>query len=324
MSTTRPSVAENTDTELASQKIQAEINLANQNAAFTRPWHEGWEADVQVIEDDQSFWLLTMVDLMTLLLTLFVLLAAYAYQSKDTTVTAASSSGSAVQAQAKVDQTPTPQVGPTPTAAISPGQTPTQGVIPQAGNALIGAAGTTPLVPSPHPATATEPDKPATPDYQATERQAQDLFAGLGQDVDVSVVKGRVNLRVKDNILFPSGDAALSGPGQTLINRLAERLKSGDYPISVQGHTDNRPIHTRQYPSNWELSAARAAAVVQQLIAQGVRPNRLSAVGYADTQPISPNTTATGRAENRRVDLELQLPANTPVSPTGRSATGTP
>ena len=93
-----------------------------------------------------------------------------------------------------------------------------------------------------------------------------------------------------------------------VIDQLAGRLQSGDYPIAVQGHTDDKPIHTNQFPSNWELSAARAAAVVQQLIAQGVAPNRLSAVGLANTQPIASNDTAQGRAENRRVDLVLQLP----------------
>lgn len=308
------------DTELTRQQIQAEITLANQNATFTRPWHEGWEADVQIIEDDQSYWLLTMVDLMTLLLTLFVLLAAYAYQSKDVTATVPSSSGSAVEAQAKVDRTPTPQTGPMPTTATSPGETPTQGNIPQSGNALIGKAGTSALEATPHPPSETHPgESPLSP--SDADQQAHQLFSGLGEDVDVSVVKGRVNLRVKDNILFSSGDATLSPSGQSLIDRLAERLKSGSYPISVQGHTDDRPIHTTQYPSNWELSAARAASVVQQLIAQGVQPDRLSAVGYADTRPIASNTTSAGRAENRRVDLELQLPA--PTAPT-RPPAGTP
>lgn len=308
------------DAALTSQQIQAEITLANQNATFARPWHEGWEMDVQIIEDDQSYWLLTMVDLMTLLLTLFVLLAAYAYQSKDVSATVPSSSGSAVEAQAKVDQTPTPQTGPMPTTSTSPGETPTQGNIPQSGNALIGKAGKTALEANPQAPTETRPgESPINP--TDAEQQAHQLFSGLGQDVDVSVVKGRVNLRVKDNILFSSGDAALSPTGQSLIDRLAERLKSGSYPISVQGHTDDRPIHTTQYPSNWELSAARAASVVQQLIAQGVQPDRLSAVGYADTRPIAPNGTPTGRAENRRVDLELQLPA--PTAPT-RPPAGTP
>ena len=279
--------------EQITQSIQSEIELAEKTGVFSRPWHEGWEEDAHLIEDDQSFWLLTMVDLMTLLLTMFVLLAAYAYQSKDNTVTMVASSGSTQQAQ-KVDKTPTPQTGPTPTTKTSPGETPTQGNIPQAGNALIGKAGA----------------KPPTSLDESTQDQARALFSGLGKDVDVSVIKGRINLRVKDNILFASGNSALSNAGKDLLNRLAERLKVGNYPIAVQGHTDDLPIHTLQFPSNWELSAGRAAAVVQELIASGVQPDRLSAIGFADTHPIASNDTVSGRAENRRVDLELQLPAS--------------
>lgn len=287
------------------QSIQSEIELAEKTGAFSRPWHEGWEEDVHLIEDDQSFWLLTMVDLMTLLLTMFVLLAAYAYQSKDNTVTMVASSGSTQQAQ-KVDTTPTPQTGPMPTTQTSPGETPTQGNIPQAGDALIGKAGAKPSI-SPNEPTSNPP--PPEPD-ESTQDQARALFSGLGKDVDVSVIKGRINLRVKDNILFASGNSALSNAGKDLLKRLAERLKAGDYPIAVQGHTDDLPIHTLQFPSNWELSAGRAAAVVQALIASGVQPERLSAIGFADTHPIASNDTASGRAENRRVDLELQLPAS--------------
>lgn len=288
------------------QSIQSEIELAEKTGVFSRPWHEGWEEDAHLIEDDQSFWLLTMVDLMTLLLTMFVLLAAYAYQSKNSTVSMVASSGSTQQAQ-KVDKTPTPQTGPTPTTKTSPGETPTQGNIPQAGNALIGKANAKPTT-SPNEPTS-NPPAPAVPD-ESTQNQARALFSGLGKDVDVSVIKGRINLRVKDNILFASGNSDLSNAGKDLLNRLAERLKVGDYPIAVQGHTDDLPIHTLQFPSNWELSAGRAAAVVQELIASGVQPERLSAIGFADTHPIASNDTASGRAENRRVDLELQLPAS--------------
>ncbi len=291
------------------QSIQSEIELAEKTGAFSRPWHEGWEEDAHLIEDDQSFWLLTMVDLMTLLLTMFVLLAAYAYQSKDNTVTMVASSGSTQQAQ-KVDKTPTPQTGPMPTTETSPGESPTQGNIPQSGNALIGKSGAKPLTSS--NGSTDNPPAPASPipPDETTQDQARALFSGLGKDVDVSVIKGRVNLRVKDNILFASGNSALSDAGKALLNRLADRLKVGNYPIAVQGHTDDLPIHTVQFPSNWELSAGRAAAVVQALIASGVQPDRLSAIGFADTHPIASNATASGRAENRRVDLELQLPTS--------------
>lgn len=303
----QPSAAATAEETAAIEAIQAEISRAEQHTAQARPWHEGWEDDSKLIEDDQSFWLITMVDLMTLLLTMFVLLAAYAYQSKSVNEPMPSSSGSVNEA-APVDPSLKAAAGPSPSTAPTPGQTPSQGKIPQAGNALIGSADTHP------PQTATEPtaNPPAPlaplppPDTMSPDARA--LFSGLGNAVDVSVVKGRINLRVKDNILFTSGDATLSPAGALVINQLATRLQSGTYPIAVQGHTDDKPIHTALFPSNWELSAARAAAVVQQLIAQGVAPNRLSAVGLADTQPIASNDTAKGRAENRRVDIELQLP----------------
>ncbi|WP_298219052.1 OmpA family protein [Halothiobacillus sp.] len=111
-------------------------------------------------------------------------------------------------------------------------------------------------------------------------------------------------------MLFASGNSALSAAGMQLLKRLADRLKARDYPIAVQEHTDNMPVHTLQFPYNWELSAARAAAVVQALIASGVQPERLSAIGFADTHPIASNDTASGRAEICRSDLELQLPAS--------------
>ncbi len=291
----------------ALEAIQAQISRAEQQTAQARPWHEGWEDDSKLIEDDQSFWLITMVDLMTLLLTMFVLLAAYAYQSKSTSEPLPSSSGSVTEA-APVDPTAQATHGPSPSTSPTPGQTPSQGKIPQAGNALIGSADIhPPQIPAEPSANPPAPLAPLPP-KDTVNPNARALFSGLGDAVDVSVVKGRINLRVKDNILFTSGDATLSPAGARVIDQLAGRLQSGDYPIAVQGHTDDKPIHTNQFPSNWELSAARAAAVVQQLIAQGVAPNRLSAVGLANTQPIASNDTAQGRAENRRVDLVLQLP----------------
>jgi chemotaxis protein MotB len=318
--------------EVARQHIETELHLAEQKAAFARPWHEGWDENPHEADDNQYLWLVTLADLMTLLMAMFVMLAAYAYQSRDSTVQLPASSGSTQEAQ-KVNATPTPQTGPMATTQTSPGQTPTQGNIPQAGNALIGSAGTQ-LPETPQTPTANPPStENSAADEQAAQTQADALFSGLGRDVDVSVIKGRINLRVKDNILFSSGNSDLSPAGQGLLNRLADRLKAGNYPIAVQGHTDNRPIHTAQFPSNWELSAGRAAAVVQQLISHGVQPDRLSAIGFADTHPIASNDTPAGRAENRRVDLELQLPASmlpktglqaTPSPPTPKLNPGTP
>jgi chemotaxis protein MotB len=93
--------------------------------------------------------------------------------------------------------------------------------------------------------------------------------------------------------------------------------------IEVEGHTDNLPITTSRYPSNWELSSARASSVVRLLIERGVASVRLVAVGYADTRNISPNTTPEGRAQNRRVTL-LILPEGTRRTMVGPEPVGPP
>lgn len=301
------------DSGRVTEQLQAQMNARMESQGFARPWSEGWEADVRVLEDDQSYWLLTMVDLMTLLLTLFVLLAAYAYHQKNT-VTAQPASG---QETLKGSVQPiTPKPGPNlPTAGL-PTTVDKSKLITTSPGSLIAAspkAASQPTAPAPthpakKPANKASEAQPSAEDLAKQQQAAQKMFAGLGKDVDVSVIKGRINLRVRDNILFSTGDANLSSKGTRLIDRLAQRLKNGDYAISVEGHTDNRPIHTALYPSNWELSAARAAAVLRELISQGVAADRLSAVGYADTRPIASNNSATGQAANRRVDLVLHLP----------------
>src|SRR5581483_8218047 len=90
-----------------------------------------------------------------------------------------------------------------------------------------------------------------------------------------------------------------------LIDTLADTLKGTQTLIRVEGHTDSVPIATARYPSNWELSSARASAVLAQLTRRGIAPARLSVAGYASEQPIADNSTPEGRALNRRVDLVI-------------------
>ena len=124
----------------------------------------------------------------------------------------------------------------------------------------------------------------------------------------VSVSQGQegVTLRIDDSLLFPSGNDVLTPQGQVVLERLSSVLASFDGQISVEGHTDNRPIATARFPSNWELSVGRAIAVVRQLERQGIAISRMRAVGYADTQPMESNATSEGRAANRRVELLLR------------------
>ncbi|MBP77331.1 MAG: flagellar motor protein MotD [Pseudomonadales bacterium] len=112
-----------------------------------------------------------------------------------------------------------------------------------------------------------------------------------------------VEIELSSGLLFPSGDALPLDAAFDLIDRIAAILKPYDNPVHVEGFTDNIPIRSGRYPTNWELSAARAASVVRMLSNGGVNPDRLAAVGYGEFRPVADNTTAAGRRANRRVVL---------------------
>ncbi|MCQ4320943.1 flagellar motor protein MotD [Stutzerimonas stutzeri] len=112
-----------------------------------------------------------------------------------------------------------------------------------------------------------------------------------------------VEIELNSSLLFPSGDALPNDHAFDLLEKIAGILAPFDNPIHVEGFTDNLPINTETFPTNWELSAARAGSVVRMLAADGVDPARLAAVGYGEFQPIADNSTAEGRARNRRVIL---------------------
>jgi chemotaxis protein MotB len=108
---------------------------------------------------------------------------------------------------------------------------------------------------------------------------------------------------------FDSGSDGIKPEGRTLLDTLATSLMTLDNQIRVEGHTDDVPIHTGRFPSNWELSTARATSVVSYLVLKfGLSPERLSAAGYAEFRPTASNDTEEGRARNRRVDILVMDP----------------
>lgn len=121
--------------------------------------------------------------------------------------------------------------------------------------------------------------------------------------IDIRRLDDRIEVEIKTSILFDSGSASADGESTPVLRRLAEILR--DYPnrIHVEGFTDNVPINTLVYPSNWELSAARAATVVRILEEYGVDPTRLAAIGFGEHHPVADNATPEGRSANRRVVL---------------------
>lgn len=149
-------------------------------------------------------------------------------------------------------------------------------------------------------------------------------------NITIQQVRDRLTINMVDRVLFDSGQAEVKPAGQAVLKQVSDLLNTvTDKQIRIEGHTDNVPISVKlqsRYKTNWELSTARATAVVRYLIDQGgVDPRHLSAVGHADTQPVAPNDTDEGRAANRRIEIVLypkdikeiagQIPTGTVVSP---------
>jgi len=127
---------------------------------------------------------------------------------------------------------------------------------------------------------------------------------------EISAAHGEqgVILEISDAVLFDSARATLRESASSMLIRLAATLReSGDALVAVEGHTDNRPVQSGDFRSNWELAAARAYAVTRFLIDQGLAADRLRAVSYADTRPTADNRTSEGRAANRRVELRVEF-----------------
>jgi chemotaxis protein MotB len=141
---------------------------------------------------------------------------------------------------------------------------------------------------------------------------------GFRAQVETAVTRrGLVVRLLTDNVLFDSGLADIKPQGLPLLSEVGTLLGVDHvHPIVVEGHTDDVPIATSQYASNWELSTARASAVVRWLIGRRLPARRFSAAGYADLHPLASNGTAPGRARNRRVEVVLQRIHNLPESVT--------
>lgn len=126
--------------------------------------------------------------------------------------------------------------------------------------------------------------------------------------VSVSQNKRGVVIDISASSLFKTGDATLQPEMLNVLRQVAAVLSREDQPIEVEGHTDDVPIKTAQFPSNWELSSARASSVVRMLIDSGVQPKRLAVVGLAENQPLAPNNSSENRAKNRRVTITILSP----------------
>lgn len=165
---------------------------------------------------------------------------------------------------------------------------------------------------------ATEPDAAAPPATDADDVPLSDSTMPASPSLAAPITPGGdriTTLEFASTALFGSGSATLTGSGKAILLAMVEQLNASEYKayrVTVEGHTDDAPINTAQFPSNWELSTARAATVVRFFVEQGIASQRLRAAGYADTRPLSPNRDPAGialpdnQARNRRVAIVLE------------------
>jgi chemotaxis protein MotB len=141
---------------------------------------------------------------------------------------------------------------------------------------------------------------------QMTEDLQNAMQVLIDQDmIRVQRAPSWVEVEIKTDILFPSGSAEIETAAVAILESLAAILAERPYPIRIEGHTDNRPIKTAQFPSNWELSAARASRIVRLFEQRGITASRMVVAGMGENQPLADNATPDGRNRNRRVALVI-------------------
>jgi chemotaxis protein MotB len=257
--------------------------------------------------ENEERWLLTYADMLTLMFALFMVLYSISsvniskYQSLQQSLKAAFS-GSILSGGKAIMQS-----GSESTKAHTPATAEVPSIVPL-----------TPNIPKPADTSASQISKAMLAASGAQQEQASftklqkqlNSYAkshGFGNDVQAVIDRqGLVVHVLTDKLLFDSGSDTIQSGGLPLLTEIGHLLNVDQkHPITVEGNTDNQPIQSSQFPSNWELSTDRATTVLRYLAAHGIAEQRLSAAGYADLHPLASNATPAGRARNRRVDIVL-------------------
>lgn len=223
-------------------------------------------------DSESSEWLITYGDMVTLLLTFFVVIVSYASYDR-------------AQFRAVIESTRDALGG--------------SGVLPKSNGYL-------------------KDELPTIPSDMTEEEETQNLIEvaqsikNLNEDIDYKITDKGVAIVLPDKfILFDSGSAKIREEALPTLKQIAQILSEATKKklpyneIQIAGHADNRPIHTMEFADNWELSSARATNVLRLLVDYGLDASRLSAVGYADQKPVASNDTEEGKAQNRRVEIEI-------------------
>jgi chemotaxis protein MotB len=274
--------------------------------------------------ENEERWLLTYADMITLLMALFMVLFSISSVNVSKYVVLQQSLKAAFSGSILSGGKAILQAGSTSTANRTPAQNDVPSIVPltptiskssQSSSTSSLQATTAQIQQALQNVTAAEQEQS---DFQRL-KQELDAYArahGFADQVRTDIERrGLVVNVLTDKLLFASGQATLKPAGLPLLNEIAALLNIDQtHPIVVEGHTDNVPISTAQFPSNWELSTARATTVVRYLIGRSVNRYRLAAAGYADLHPVGTNATVTGRALNRRVAIVFQRLNPAPAS----------
>jgi chemotaxis protein MotB len=179
-------------------------------------------------------------------------------------------------------------------------------VFPQSGKSVLPAGGEKPPVQDHGDGSDLVSDDLA--DLKATLLKKSKDMPGLS-GLQVIQRRNELVLRLSDSVVFDTGDDRVKEPGRQVLRFVANELRGRHLSVRVEGHTDNVPIATPRFRSNWELSTARATSVIAEIAKLDIlKPADLSAAGYGEFHPIASNETAEGRAQNRRVDLVVSVP----------------
>lgn len=239
-------------------------------------------------------WLLTYADLITLLVSFFVMMYSFAQTDLEKFKALSLSMQEAFGKGASIEE-----VGKPVTLAL-PGEGGTQTL------GVPGEGGAEPA----------KLDKVTFYDQLSKQVEKAAAEVGLGDSVSVQRTDEGVRVRMEGNVIFASSKADLRPEALPILNQVAQVLATVPNQVRVEGHTDNVPIFTEQFPSNWELSAARAVAVARYLMEHAqIAPERVHAAGYGEYRPVASNDTPEQRALNRRAEIMVIYPETSSAGP---------
>ncbi|MGO9971692.1 MAG: flagellar motor protein MotB [Solirubrobacteraceae bacterium] len=270
--------------------------------------------------ESEERWLLTYADMITLLMALFMVLFSISSVNISKYETLQKSLKAAFSGNILPGGKSVAQQGATANSANVPSKVELQAIEPVATEGSSAMQNSTAHGATTAPTAAASSSAAAAAATAAAQKQAAEFARikaeleayaashGFAKSVKATIeARGLVIRVLTDDLLFASAQATLDPRADGLLGEIAQLLNLDEtHPISVEGNTDNVPIHSGLYPSNWELSTARASTVVRFLIAHGVGASRLTALGNAEQHPVDSNATAAGRARNRRVEIVMR------------------